>query len=177
MSDPDDDLKTLLAKRQHAKPTKATWILLALIAVAIGFALGALARGAVPGSSSSTPGPPPAVASPPAIASDPAGAIGGQGQQQPGPGFAGRATMGTIVSVEGDTMVVATRDGSEVTVVVPDGTPVTTSVEVPLAELPEGATVIVRGSTGGDGTVTAEAITEGGFAPGVPALDQPGSPQ
>lgn len=177
MSEPnDDDLKTLLAKRQHAKPTKATWILLTLIAVAIGFALGALVRGAVPGSSSGTLGPMPAMASTPAIASDPAGAIGGQAQQ-PGAGFPGGATMGTIVSIDGDTMVVATRDGSEVTVVVPEGTPVTTSVEVPLSELPEGATVIVRGATGDDGTVTAETVTEGGFAPGGPPMGRPGAPE
>lgn len=37
----DDDLKALLAKRQHAKPNRWTWILLGLIAVALGFAMGA----------------------------------------------------------------------------------------------------------------------------------------
>lgn len=36
----DDDLKALLARRQRARPTKATWILLALLAIALGFALG-----------------------------------------------------------------------------------------------------------------------------------------
>lgn len=43
----DDDLRTLLARRQHAKPTKTTWILLVLIAVAFGFALGACTQGAL----------------------------------------------------------------------------------------------------------------------------------
>jgi hypothetical protein len=40
----DDDLKALLAKRQHAKPNRWTWILLGLIAVALGFAMGACAQ-------------------------------------------------------------------------------------------------------------------------------------
>lgn len=57
----DDDLRTLLAKRQHAKPTKATWILLALIAVAIGFTFGACVSRAVP---DTIPGPPGAISEP-----------------------------------------------------------------------------------------------------------------
>lgn len=57
----DDDLTTLLAKRQHAKPNKATWILLVLIAVAIGFTFGACVSRAVP---DTLPGPPGAASAP-----------------------------------------------------------------------------------------------------------------
>ncbi len=37
----DDDLRAMLAKRAQARPNRTTWVLLALIAVAIGFVLGA----------------------------------------------------------------------------------------------------------------------------------------
>ena len=43
----DDDLRALLARRQHAKPNRTTWILLALLAVAIGFVLGSCTQRAV----------------------------------------------------------------------------------------------------------------------------------
>jgi len=54
--EPDDDLKTLLAKRKQAKPNKATWILLALIAVAIGFTFGACMSRAIPDTLPTPPG-------------------------------------------------------------------------------------------------------------------------
>lgn len=40
----DDDLRAMLAKRAHARPNKTTWVLLALIAVGIGFVLGACSQ-------------------------------------------------------------------------------------------------------------------------------------
>ena len=39
----DDDLANLLRKRQHAKPNKATWVLVTLLVVMVGFIGGAFA--------------------------------------------------------------------------------------------------------------------------------------
>lgn len=151
----DDDLKALLAKRQHAKPNRWTWILLALIAVSLGFAMGACTQRQV--SSFTAP------MQEPSIASDPAGAIGGQpGATPPG------VTIGTVTEIVDGSIVLTTPDGTRVTVLVPEGTPVTTAVEVPLAEIPLGATVTVRGASADDGTVTAESVSEGALRPGPP---------
>ncbi len=139
MSDPqppqsqqDDDLRALLAKRQHSRPTKATWVLLALIAVALGFAMGACSQRVL---STGTGAPEPAPSRVP-------------------------TTIGTVTSVTADTLVLTTATGETVTVVVPEGIPVTTAVEVPLGELPVGARVEVQGSADSAGVVTAESIAE-----------------
>lgn len=158
----DDDLKELLAKRQHAKPNKVTWALLIVILIGIGFAMGACMQKGV--STVSNRSGAPDLPSAPASASDPAGAIGGG----PSGGFASPPdiTAGTIQSIGGSTLTIATRDGKSVTVEVPDGTPVTSQVEVPLGDLPVGASVVIRGSVGDDGTVTADSVSEGAGLPG-----------
>ncbi|MCF8543576.1 MAG: hypothetical protein K9G24_10890, partial [Candidatus Nanopelagicales bacterium] len=171
----DDDLKELLAKRQHAKPNKATWILLALITIGLGFAMGACTQKQVssfsersdrPDSSEQSERSEPSEQSgrseQPEIASDPAGAIGGQPPGFPG----GDATVGTVESLSENSLTIVTRDGRTVEVTVSDETPVTSSVEVPLSELPVGASVIVRGPTADDGSVIAESISEGAGLPG-----------
>ena len=163
----DEDLKTLLAKRQHAKPNKWTWILIALLAVALGFTAGAFMQKQVSTMTdrtapSSFPGAPdgdqPSAPSSRADAGtgDPSGAGAGQG-------FAPRGdlTVGTVESIDGSTMTVATRDGRMVTVEVPEGTSVTSQVEVALSDLPDGASVVVRGDVGDDGSVTATSVSEG----------------
>ncbi len=164
----DDDLKELLAKRQHAKPNKLTWILLVLLILAVGFTMGSCMQKAASGIGGDAqprfPGgaPSPAGAqvltdpSEPAIASDPAGAIGGRPAGRPGD-----LTIGTVESVDGSTLTITTPDGETITVEVPEGTSVTTSVEVPLADLPVGGNVIVRGTVDDDGTLTADSVTEG----------------
>ena len=43
----DDDLRALLARRQYSKPNRTTWVLLALLAVAIGFVLGSCTQRAI----------------------------------------------------------------------------------------------------------------------------------
>ncbi len=43
----DDDLRALLARRQHSRPNRTTWVLLALLAVAIGFVLGSCTQRAI----------------------------------------------------------------------------------------------------------------------------------
>ena len=153
----DDDLKELLAKRQHAKPNKATWILLALITIGLGFAMGACTQKQVSSFSERSE-----QSQQPEIASDPAGAIGGQLPAFPG----GDTTVGTVESLSENSLTIVTRDGRTVEVTVSDETPVTSSVEVPLSELPIGASVIVRGPTADDGSVIAESISEGAGFPG-----------
>ena len=150
----DDDLKELLAKRQHAKPNKATWILLALITIGLGFAMGACTQKQVSSFSERSDRS--------EVASDPADATGGQPPAFPG----GDATVGTVESLSANSLTIVTRDGRTVEVTVPAETPVTSSVEVPLSELPVGASVIVRGPTADDGSVIAESISEGAGFPG-----------
>lgn len=180
----DDDLKAMLAKRQHAKPNKATWVLLVLLILAIGFTLGSCMQRAANsvgggaaqprfpgGGPSGAPGTDSVevIADPeqPAIASDPAGAIGGR----PG-GRPGDLTIGTVESINGSTMTITTPDGQTITVEVPEGTSVTSSVEVPLEDLPIGGDVVVRGTIEADGTVTADSVTEA--AAGFPGGAQSG---
>ena len=150
----DDDLKELLAKRQHAKPNKATWILLALITIGLGFVMGACTQKQVSSFSERSDRS--------EVASDPADATGGQPPAFPG----GDATVGTVESLSANSLTIVTRDGRTVEVTVSDETPVTSSVEVPLSELPIGASVIVRGPTADDGSVIAESISEGAGFPG-----------
>ena len=150
----DDDLKELLAKRQHAKPNKATWILLALITIGLGFAMGACTQKQVSSFSERSDRS--------EVASDPAEATGGQPPAFPG----GDATVGTVESLSANSLTIVTRDGRTVEVTVSAETPVTSSVEVPLSELPVGASVIVRGPTADDGSVIAESISEGAGFPG-----------
>ncbi len=40
----DDDLPTLLRRREHARPNRVTWVLLALLLVSVGFIGGAYAN-------------------------------------------------------------------------------------------------------------------------------------
>lgn len=172
----DDDLKAMLAKRQHAKPNKATWVLLVLLILAVGFTMGSCVQKAASGLNGEAtqprfPGSPPSGApdaaqvgeitepSKPAIASDPAGAIGGGPAGRPGD-----LAIGTVESVDGTTLTITTPDGQTITIEVPEGTSVTSSVEVPLAEIPVGSNVIVRGTEADDGTFTADSVTEGAGA-------------
>jgi hypothetical protein len=81
----------------------------------------------------------------------PDGATGGMG------GF----TSGTIVSVEGTTIVLETSDGEQVTVNTSDDTSVTTTEESDVASLATGDTLTVVGEADDAGDVTASTITEG----------------
>jgi hypothetical protein len=162
----DDDLKELLAKRQHAKPNKLTWILLVLLVLALGFTMGSCVQKGVTSATSARTAPSfpdgapagaPSAASgeTPAIAADPAGAIEGK------PMGRGGLTIGTIESIDGATLTLSTPDGQTITVDVPEGTSVTSSVEVSLGDLPVGSTVVIRGAKGEDGTITADSVSEG----------------
>ena len=59
----DDDLRAMLAKRARARPNRTTWVLLALIAVAIGFVLGACTQRVMGSLSESVDAPQPPASS------------------------------------------------------------------------------------------------------------------
>ncbi|MFN8172035.1 MAG: DUF5666 domain-containing protein [Candidatus Nanopelagicales bacterium] len=182
--DNDEDLASLLAKREHARPNRATWALLALIVLAVGFVGGAFAQSKWGTSSSSTGGMPDFSAMSGAATGGQASGVttgsSGQGSAQSGGqgGFGGGGmTFGTIASVDGNTLTVTDSSGKTITVAVPSSATVTANQEVSLAELAAGDTVIVRGETGDDGTITATSVTEGagGFPGGGPGGGQAGA--
>ena len=85
-----------------------------------------------------------------------------------GGGQGGGFTSGSVVSVDGDTVVIESSDGTQVTVTTSTDTSVTTTEESAVSELAEGDTVTVIGETDDDGNVTATSISEGaaGFGGG-----------
>ncbi|SDJ80223.1 hypothetical protein [Nonomuraea jiangxiensis] len=98
----------------------------------------------------------------------PDGAQGGQpgfGAQRGGGqrmGAAGGGTLGTVEKVEGGKVYVKTADGTTVMVLTDAQTAVTVSQAGKVADLKTGATVVVRGRQGEDGSVTAVSINQGG---------------
>lgn len=96
------------------------------------------------------------------------GQFGGQGGQfqrsgrtpQPGQGNGGRpggGVMGTIKSVDGDTLVVTTQNG-DTQVHTSDTTLIEKYTTVNLGDLNVGERVVVVGSSNDDGSVTARSI-------------------
>ncbi|HEU5107233.1 MAG TPA: hypothetical protein VFT95_01520 [Micromonosporaceae bacterium] len=78
---------------------------------------------------------------------------GGQGPQA-------RGTIGTVEKVEGTDVYVKTPDGRTVKVSTSDSTQVRVTKDGGLSDLQPGQTVAVQGSTGSDGTVSAQTITQ-----------------
>ena len=152
----DDDLATLLAKREHARPNRLTWALLVLLVLAVGFAGGAFVEKRTASTSSSLPdfaalmagGGPPA----------------GLGGNFPGGGASATGladvTTGTVKLVDGTNLYITDADGNTVKVVVPESASVTSQSEASLTDLAPGSTVIIRGETADDGTVTATSVAE-----------------
>ena len=86
---------------------------------------------------------------------------GGQGGSNGGQGRGtGSFTAGSIVSVDGPTIMVQAQDGTSVTVTASANTMVSITSEASLSDLAVGDTVRVVGSTDGT-TVTATAIQTG----------------
>ncbi|MEU8267236.1 hypothetical protein AB0B89_08705 [Sphaerisporangium sp. NPDC049002] len=85
------------------------------------------------------------------------GAGGGQGQ-----GAFGNVTVGTIKLVDGGKIYLQTPDGGIVTVRTSGDTKVQVTKEGKVKDLKPGSTVIVQGERGGDGTVSATSVNQGG---------------
>jgi hypothetical protein len=77
------------------------------------------------------------------------------GRQNARPG--GGGTMGTIESIEGDTLVVSTQEGS-IRVKTTDTTLIQKFTSVGVDALETGEQVMVAGTKGDDGTITARSI-------------------
>jgi hypothetical protein len=89
-----------------------------------------------------------------------AGGFGGGGQ--------GGGTTGTVTKVVGDTVYLKTADGKTVKVKTGGDTKITLSGTGKADDLKSGASIVVRGETAADGTVTATTVTEGGGTSGPP---------
>jgi hypothetical protein len=152
----DDDLPTLLRRREHARPNRVTWILLALLLVGAGFVGGAYANQRF---GATTSGGLPS--------GFPAGMPIGTSVQGAATPF-GDMTVGTVKLVDKQNLYVTTTAGDTVKVSVPETATVTSQQEITLADLEAGTTVIVRGTTADDGTVTAESVSEGSLPGGMP---------
>ncbi|WP_433464961.1 hypothetical protein [Spirillospora sp. CA-128828] len=95
----------------------------------------------------------------PGFGGQPGGAMPGGGQGT-APG-GGTGTVGTVTKVVGDALYLRTSSGKTVKVKTSGTTRVRITKDGELQDLGKGSTVVVRGSTGTDGTVTASAVTEG----------------
>ncbi|MBK9739673.1 MAG: hypothetical protein IPO93_09175 [Actinobacteria bacterium] len=152
----DDDLATLLRRREHARPNRLTWVLLTLLVLMVGFVGGAFASQKWGGSSSTAtgfPGLPEGM---------PAGfAVSGAGPGAAAQGMPAGMTIGTVKLVDGQRLYVTDASGATVIVTVPKTATVTSQTDVPLSDLATGDSVVVRGETADDGTVTATSVSEG----------------
>jgi hypothetical protein len=101
-------------------------------------------------------------ASPAATGNRGGGGFGGGGGGQ------GGGTTGTVTKVVGDTVYLKTTDGKTVKVKTGDTTKITLSGTGKAKDLKSGASIVVRGETASDGTVTATTVTEGGGTSGPP---------
>jgi hypothetical protein len=87
-----------------------------------------------------------------------------------GRGFRGGGTFGTLQSVDGSTLTVATRNGDTATVLSNSSTRITKSVDGTVGDIKVGDRIVTRGTSSGTDTVTADRISDMGsgtaFGPG-----------
>jgi hypothetical protein len=155
----EDDLASLLRRREHARPNRATYVLVTMLVLTVGFIGGAVAMQKFGPTSTSSTG------AFPGMPSDLAGIFPTGGGM---PGAVGGMTAGTVKLVDGRNIYLTTAAGETVKVIVPETASVTSEEEVDLAELASGSTVVVRGETADDGTVTATSVAEGSLPAGLP---------
>lgn len=177
----DDDLGRLLTSRpRRAKLATSTSLLSAAALVVVGFAGGVIVqrhetsgsglsnaafagRSAAAGRGGATGA---------AGANGSASAAAGSGSAAPGAGGgfgrfgAGGATVGTVKLVDGTTLYVQTTGGGITKVSTDPATTIRITKDGTLKDLAPGTTVVVVGTAGSDGTVTARTVTEGGLGGG-----------
>lgn len=88
------------------------------------------------------------------------GATGASGSRTAG-GAGGSATVGQVKLIDGTNVYVTDTSGNTVKVAT-TGSTISKSALATVTDLAIGDTIIVRGATGSDGTVTATAITDSG---------------
>jgi hypothetical protein len=151
----DDDLSSQLARRASRPPTRLTLGLGGVVLMVAGFIGGVLVEKGRPTNSSGGNGNTPAISG---TGFPGRGGFGGGAGGAGGQGAASTVT-GTVKLVDGTTVYITTPDGQTVTVKTNSTTTVQSQQTLNLSDLPVGATVSVRGSTGSDGTVTATQVT------------------
>jgi len=160
--DAEDDAWDDAPIRPRARLSRVTKLLLVLAVGAAAFAGGVFAQrhwGVTSSNGSSGSG-----AGAGAAARRFAGLGGGSGAGRSasgGRGFGG-ATIGQVAYLNGTTLYVTDTSGNTVKVKVPKGTPVMKSVTAGIGSVRPGDTVVVRGSTAANGTVTAQSVSVGG---------------
>ncbi|MFC9971448.1 hypothetical protein ACFVH6_11200 [Spirillospora sp. NPDC127200] len=88
---------------------------------------------------------------------------GGQNGMPPGGGNGnGDMTLGTVTAVGKDSLTLRTADGRTVKVRTSGKTRITVTKNGTVADLGAGTTVMVRGTAGSDGAVTATTVSEAG---------------
>ncbi|MCU1551979.1 MAG: hypothetical protein JWR36_2539 [Glaciihabitans sp.] len=102
-----------------------------------------------------------AAAAPTSQASGFRGGAGGTGAA----GTPGGVTAGTVVSVKGNTLVLKTAAGTDVTVTTNSTTSVTKSTKSSVSALTAGESVTAIGQPDSGGTITATTIAEGNTPP------------
>jgi len=161
----DDEFDEEFAPRPKAKLGIASVLLAALLVAGAGFVVGVYVQKDHGSSSSSGTSVAAAFASRARTAGGGFGGAGGTGGTAGTGGTGGTAgtststpaVIGTVVSVNGSTMVVKNFAGKEITVTL--GTDTTVTKAATAADLAAGQSVSVAGSTGTDGSVTATSVT------------------
>jgi hypothetical protein len=80
---------------------------------------------------------------------------------------------GEITSIDDTGITVKTADGGSKIIIFSSSTKVNKTTEGLKSDLTKGATVMVIGTTGTDGTVTAQTVSVGNVAQGMPSGAQP----
>ena len=105
------------------------------------------------------------------------GAFAGGGGTGGAGGGAGRGgTIGTVKSVDGNTITITTANGGTATVTIGSSTTVTKSETGSVSDITPGENIVVRGTTGTDGTTTAQSINVGNAPFGFGGGGQGGPP-
>ncbi len=81
--------------------------------------------------------------------------------------FASRGTFGQVTYIKGTTLYVTTNDGNVVQVKTGKASTVTKTVKTTVNGINPGDSVVVQGTTGSDGSVTATSVTIGGLGGGL----------
>jgi hypothetical protein len=155
--DPDDEWPQE-PPRRSVRLHAATAALLALLLVGGGFWGGAVAEKHHSGSSSTS-------SALSALANRFAAARGTGSRLGLGRAAAGAATTGIVSGVKGSTLYVTDASGNLISVQIGPSTTITRTAKTSLAGIQPGDTVIVSGTAGAHGTVTATAVRAAG--PGV----------
>jgi hypothetical protein len=92
-----------------------------------------------------------------------ANGAGGQRGQGGGGGAAGGAgaTIGTVQSVDGNKVTLATQNGQTVTVTLDDKTTISKTDTGATSDIANGQTLVIRGTTNADGTTSAQSVSIG----------------